>query len=299
MEGLRFLFLIRASLACALIISAQQANGALLFNYPNFSSTAGLTLVGNATTASTTDGTVLRVTGANFNESGAAYSTSPVALGSNATFSTQFQFRFTSPGGIDPADGITFVLAASANGLGTGGGGIGYLGVPNSIALEFDTYNNGGADGNSSNHVGVDTGASLNDTHLTNVYGNGSCGFVTGSPSQNPNTAPGCMSNGNVWTVNISYDGSNLTATLKDSAEASIFTALGSVPINIASLLGTNTAFVGFTSGTGGGFENHDILNWQFANTSTLVGVPEPASLLLIGTGLLAIGAYKRVTSRL
>src|ERR1700682_3901208 len=104
MEGLGFLFLIRASLACALIICAQQANGALLFNYPNFSSTAGLTLVGNATTASTTDGTVLRVTGANFSESGAAYSTSPVTLGSNATFSTQFQFRFTSPGGIDPAD---------------------------------------------------------------------------------------------------------------------------------------------------------------------------------------------------
>jgi hypothetical protein len=232
--------------------------------------------VGNAATLATTDGTVLRLTPASSFQSGAAYSTSPVTLGNNATFSTQFQFRFSNAGGEDPADGITFVLGTSTTGLGGAGVGMGYQGVSGkSVAIEFDTYNNtgfglGNNDGNSSNHVSIDTNGNLTNTDITNVYGNASCGFTNGSPAQNLNTVAGCMSNGHLWTVNISYDGSNLTVTLTDPAEGSSFTAINSYPINLASVLGQNTAFVGFTAGTGSGWENHDIVNWTFANTSQL-----------------------------
>jgi uncharacterized protein (TIGR03437 family) len=72
---------------------------------------------------------------------------------------------------------------------------------------------------------------------------------------------------GDLWTANISYNGSNLTVIVTDPAEASSFTAINNYPINLASLLGQNTAYVGFTAGTGGGWENHDIVNWTFANT--------------------------------
>ena len=239
------------------------------FTFNGFGSTSGLTLVGNAAIATSSDGTVLRVTPATGSQSGAAYSTTPVALGSNATFSTQFQFRLTSPGGWDPADGITFVLGTSTNGLGAGGVGIGYQGVGGkSVAIEFDTYNNGGDDGNSSNHVSIDTNGALTNTSLANVYNNGSCGFASGSPAQSPNTAAGCMSNGNLWTVSINYDGSKLTVTLTDPAKGSSFTAINGYAINLASILGQSTAYVGFTSGTGAGWENHDIVNWTFANTA-------------------------------
>jgi hypothetical protein len=37
-----------------------------------------------------------------------------------------------------------------------------------------------------------------------------------------------------------------------------------SYPIDIASILGQSSAFVGFTAGTGAGFENHVIANWIF-----------------------------------
>lgn len=281
------------------------------FTYNGFSSTAGLTLVPSAATASTSDGTVLRLTPASGSSSGAAYSTSAFTLGANDTFSTQFQFRFTDPGGWDPADGITFVLAASPSGLGSNGVGMGYQGVNNSVAIEFDTYNNAGYglgddDGNSSNHVSIDTNGALTNTDLTNVYGNGSCGFAGGNPPQASNTVAGCMSNGNLWTANISYDGSNLTVTLKDPAEGSTFTAINNYAINIASDLGATNAYVGFTSGTGAGWENHDIVNWTFSNTATLPppptsGVPEPASLLLIGSGLLALagaGSFRKISLR-
>ncbi|MGD0771569.1 MAG: BACON domain-containing carbohydrate-binding protein [Candidatus Solibacter sp.] len=249
------------------------ATSGALFTYNGFASTAGLSLIGSAATTATADGTVLRLTPATSSQSGAAYSTTPVTLGNNATFSTRFQFRFTNQGGQDPADGITFVVGTSTTGLGGLGVGMGYQGVGGkSVAIEFDTFNNAGYglgnnDGNSSNHVSIDTNGVLTNTDLTNVYGDASCGFTSGNPAQNSNTVAGCMSNGDLWTANISYDGSLLTVILTDPAEASSFSAINSYAINLASLLGQNTAYVGFTSGTGGGWENHDIVNWTFANT--------------------------------
>lgn len=274
--------------ACMVLFCPGQAQAGILFSYPSFASTAGLTLVGNSGTAVTSDGTILRVTPAAGSQSGAVYSTTPVSLGNNATFSTQFQFRFTNPGGWDPADGITFLLSTNTTGLGGAGVGIGYQGVGgNSVAIEFDTYDNGGFDGNSSNHVAINTNGALTDTDLTNVYGNASCGFPdTGTPPQNSYLAAGCMSNGDLWTVTISYDGAHLTVTLTDPAEGSSFTAINNFAINLASLLGQNTAFVGFSSGTGSGWENHDIVNWSFANTTQLGSTPTAAAPALSGWAL-------------
>jgi hypothetical protein len=295
--------ILRVAAACGL--SAVAAAHADVVTFNDFSSTAGLTLIGSAATATTGDGAVLRVTPAAGGNSGAAYSTSPITLGASDTFSTTFKFRFTNPGGIDPADGITFVLAANPTGLGGAGVGMGYSGVPKSVAIEFDTYNNtgyglGDDDGNSSNHVSIDTGGNLDNANLVNVYGNQSCGFPTGSPAQTNYARAGCMSNGDVWTATIGYDGSKLSLTLQDGsmAEDVIYTG---VPLDIASQLGTDQAFVGFTSGTGAGWENHDILSWEFANTTELSpppvsGVPEPseAAMMLLSGGLLAALARAR-----
>lgn len=291
--------------AAALLVLPSQA--AVLFTYNGFSSTTGLTLVGDAATASTSDGTVLRVTPAAGGQAGAAYSTTAVQLGANDTFSTTFEFRFTDPGGWDPADGITFVLAASPSGLGGAGIGMGYGGVSNSVAIEFDTYNNGSVDSNSSNHVAIDengniaNGNSESDQSLANVYGVSSCGFPTnGVPPQNNYLTPGCMSNGDLWSVTIGYDGTSLSASLWDMsgahAETSPFTAYTGTPINIASFLGTSQAFVGFTAGTGAGWENHDIINWTFANTATIGGgtTPEPGTIGLMLCGLAGLLGLKR-----
>ena len=296
--------IVRAATACGLALGGVAAHADVV-TFNDFSSTSGLTFIGSAGTATTGDGAVLRMTTAAGNESGATYSTAPITLGANDTFSTSFKFRFTDPGGIDPADGITFVLAAGTTGLGGLGVGMGYSGVPNSVAIEFDTYNNtgfglGNNDGDSSNHVSIDTGGNLTNANLTNVYGNASCGFPAGSPAQNNYATPGCMSNGDIWTATIGYDGSKLSLTLQDGSSAPdvIYT---NVPLDIATELGTSQAYVGFTSGTGAGWENHDILSWDFANTTQLAPppvttIPEPAdaAMMLLGVGLLAAWTRKR-----
>ena len=100
------------------------------------------------------------------------------------------------------------------------------------------------------------------------------------------------MSNGNLWTAKINYNGAALSVNVTDPAEGSSFTAISQHPIDIASYLGTNSAYVGFTSGTGAGWENHDIVNWEFANTATLptTPTPEPSSVMLLGVSVLALG---------
>ena len=70
------------------------------------------------------------------------------------------------------------------------------------------------------------------------------------------------MSNGDLWTVNIAYDGALLNVSLTDPAEGTSFAAITNYAINIGGLLGGNTAYVGFTGSSGAGTENEDISYW-------------------------------------
>jgi hypothetical protein len=278
MQNVRLSALLAAAAICALTTLSAQAQTGVLYTYNG--TTNGLTLTGNAATAHTSDGTVLRLTPASIGQSGAVYYTTPLPLGNGATFSTQFQFRITNAGGLDPADGFVFVLTTNTTGLGQGGYAIGYGGVAgNSVGIEFDTFENGGDD-TSSNHIAIDTDGNVTDTALVNVYGIANCVFGTYQQ-------PGCLSNGDLWTVNISYNGSALTVTLTDPAEGSSFTALNNYPINLSSILGQNTAYAGFSAGSGSGWENHDIVSWTFANTPQIT--QSAPALSGFGLGFLAI----------
>lgn len=283
-----------AAAAFAAIVGGAMlspAHAAVVISYPGFTgacSGGGLTCVGNTVV---TGSGALRVSNAAAFNSGAGYSTTAIALGIGATFSTTFQFQITNRGGIAPADGLTFVVSAATAGLGAAGGGLGYQGVGNSVAVEFDTFNNGEV--GTSNHVGVDTNGVLGNNGVS-PYGVANCGSTTGYVF-------GCMSNGDIWTATIDYDGTtNLLDVYVQDGAGAVQQVVNDMSINIASLLGTSTAFVGFTSATGSGWANHDILSWSLANDRSLgtPTVPEPGSLALVGAGLLGAAWVRRRRTR-
>ena len=228
-------------------------------SFANFSSSPGLTLAGTAAIAKTDDGSVLRLTKATCCSAGSAFTAKAVPFVISAdTFSTFFQFRLTNPGGLSAADGIVFVLrAAGSPPLGQTGEFEGYDGIGQSLGVKFDTFKNGGE--SNDNHVAIQTNGAVRDEFSQTPYGVQVCSAPVG--------VTGCMANGHIWSVWIDYDGVKLHVALADNSTvrpADLITA----PLSLPTLFNYATSvYPGFTAGTGGGFENHDILNWRYDNT--------------------------------
>ena len=242
--------------------------------YPDFSSTAGLQLNGN--TASVANH--LRLTTAQYYVRGSAYTVTPQSVQNG--FDTRFQFQISGIGGLfndaqgNPgADGIAFVIQNSSNtALGEYGDQIGYGGVPNSFAVEFDTWYNGPSEDNdpNGNHISVHTRGLLpNSGH--EAY---SLGYTTTIPN---------MSDGNVHNVEISYSPGTMRIFLDNDVTPRL-----TVPVNLATTLNLSngTAFVGFSAATYNAWENHDLLNW------TYTAVPEPSAIVLLGAAFVTLLIY-------
>ena len=262
-----------------------QTNCAAGFSLTNFSSNAfaasgqQLILHGSAA-APVTNGLgmqVLRLTSAATFEAGSAFL--PVQLGNNLSFSTQFSFQMTNGGGSSDgtgnpagADGIVFALAQSP-GLGGSAYQVGYGGLPRSVAVKFDTWDDSAS--------GAPTANDPNGNFVA-VYTDGSvntAGYGLYSPS-NPGTDPQyyspstSMKNGDIWYAWIDYNGdtSELDVRLSDGVDSRPTTPqlIQNISLDNTSFLGLNPqVYAGFTSGTGGAYDDNDILSWQFTSPCT------------------------------
>lgn len=133
----------------------------------------------------------------------------------------------------------------------------GYDGIGSSLGVKFDTYKNTGEIND--NHVAIQTNGVEKDEFSATPYMVPVCTSPVG--------VRGCMSNGDLWSVWIDYDGLNLHVALADNSTvrpADLIDAPLSLPM---ALDYATAAYAGFTAGTGGGYENHDIVNWEYYNT--------------------------------
>jgi hypothetical protein len=165
-------------------------------------------------------------------------------------FTTTFTFRPVTA----YTEGLTFTIQrAGVNALGGWGGGLGYgadpdsnMGgfIPRSFAYKFDSFNNQGEGPNS---VGAYANGATPTTPAISLQG-------SGVYFQWEHT----------YQVTLTYDGTTLSSSILDLTTRRTFTSAR--PVNITNILGgASSAYVGFTSSTGGLESRMEVLSWTMA----------------------------------
>ena len=218
-----------------------QAGGSTINFGSGFSVVTGLTLNG---TTKNTDDSRLQLTDGGFNEAGSVFYTQKVNIDA---FTSDFSFQLSSAKG----DGFTFAIQnAAPTALGHNGGSLGYGsstatgGIPTSVAIKFDFYSNAGE-----------------GTNTTGVFTNGA--YPT-TPAINLTPSGIQLSSGDSIQAHVTYDGTTLTMVLTDVIVNKTFTM--SKVIDIPGTVGSDSAYVGFTGGTGGSSASQKILSWTYAS---------------------------------
>ena len=252
-------------LVSAPISSAYTIGGSFSFG-EGFSGPSGLTLNGSTSF----EDKALALTNGGANQAGSVFFSAPVNVQS---FSTDFAFQLTNAN----ADGFTFVIQnAGPTAIGSDGGSLGYAGIGNSVAVKFDLFQNTGDPSSDSTGIFVDGAGPIGPTSID----------LTGSGIN--------LHSGDTMDANLTYNGTMLTLTITDL----ITQATWSHPftINIPGTVGGDTAYVGFTGGTGGLTSRQEILTWEYRATpsidnpagfSTRSGMSLNGSAKISGTSLM------------
>jgi hypothetical protein len=211
---------------------------------------------------------LLRLADAGGNEGATVFSNNKVNI---TNFSTSFVFRF-SEGTVPRADGITFIIQSnSPQALGAGGGGLGYAGINNSVAIKFDLYNNSQDPSEGPPSTGIFT-SGRNPTIRQ-------AGLPADVPDISINLQPFgyLLDNQHMHQVTLTYNGSVLSERLHDLTDTTVPDFTYDYTVDIRRFIGGDTAYVGFGGGTGGLTAIEDIQNWQLTPGDVLGAVPPAA----------------------
>ena len=254
-----------------------------LFDGVSFN-TGAINTNGAYTPQVTNNGGTLELTDGNGSEATSWFASNKVSIDA---FTASFDYQATGTGGL--ADGLAFILQDSdtgASALGGAGSSLGYgpdsghdvAAISPSAAIELNLYEAPGATDQGSHIPG------------TNFAENGDFGsyYSTG--------AVDFWDTGDTVQVVLTYDGSTLTETLTDLVTGATY-ATSYDNINLAQVLGSDTAYVGFSAGTGGGTSVQTVSNFTyFPGAASDIVTTENAPVLLNGLGVSNANASDTIT---
>lgn len=239
---------------------ANVANdGSRVLNFPRTDRTNSGAVVDNR----------LRVVPARGNSAGIVVRTNKIKL--QGGFSTYFVMALHGSTSTQPADGMTFIIQDNPDPvIGAVGYGVGYEGIPNSIGVEFDIWQNIEdqriQNGNTvryrdlnANHVAiVKNGKNSHSTGDGDVIDSLDGSFQLYGPSQQQV---------HVW---VDYDADGLVTTsylVTNGNQNPSRTNARTIERNVSPFLTDKDVYVGFGASTGGSNAHHDILAWYFKET--------------------------------
>jgi hypothetical protein len=214
---------------------------------------AGWTVNSSPTGRASIDSNKLSLTVGQGSTAASAFYDYPMYIGA---FSASFTYQAAPTNG---ADGMAFCLQNDPGGamaLGGGGGRLGYSGISPSAAILFNIY--------APNTVGLALG--------TNGAVPGAGGYGVALPVS--------IAGGNPIGVAMRYSGSALRLTLTDSITAASFST--NIAVNFPAILGTNTAFVGFTGADGGISSTQNVTDFTYIPLPMLAVEPTSTNTLLV-----------------
>lgn len=199
-------------------------------------------------------------------------------------FTANFKFRFyagKNPEAYDDnsapgADGIAFVIQNhSIDALGEAGFGIGYKGMPNSLAVEFDTYAN--------DEKALDNMSDPNGNHIA-VFCNGpganTCDHASAAELGSNMFIEEILTDSTEYFARVVYDyhSKNLKVFFDKTAEFDqpVLSLYGLDLSGLLNLHDGTHAWIGFTSATGNCYEIHEITGWDICPKP----VPKPVGII-------------------
>jgi autotransporter-associated beta strand protein len=216
-------------------------------------------------------GDVLTLTDNQYQEARSAFDNTEVPTG---PFTARFVYQAT---GDAAADGAALVFqndARGASSLGGPGSNLGYNGIAQSAAVEFNLLTLGSSVVPGTNYA---------------------TGGATGGYAA---TGPVNLRSGDPIQVNLTYDGSTLTETLTDLSNSNTWSTSYS-GVDLAAITGGSTAYIGFTGGTGGLESTQTISNFTFVAMGGSNLLPTGTALQIAGGASLDLNGFQQTVGSL